>query len=331
MLRKWLVGSSLKVETRLATFSMAKLNLTRQEALELITPVIDGEVEEDKRIAFLDYIEEDDSIRLKYESAKRIKKLVSTRYKTVRAPDRLKKRIRDFLSDPENQDYHGGPPNIDLETSSSIVDKNTQKPPAFITGLSKLKNNRWTYAASVLGVLMIIILYIFANPGTPGYNVEEFAYRHFSNNKGAYIPPTITAASPTDAELALASNMGFTITIPPIQNSEFKGVVLSEFIPDFKSPMLEYYDPERDQYIYIFAFRINDLNNVKKLKRDPNAVKNCINPEDYYVRNVNGKHVVSWKWNNIWYAAISNHNGNILASRVGTLEYNVNGQRGAEK
>ena len=160
----------------------------------------------------------------------------------------------------------------------------------------------------------------------PVYNIEEYAYEHFQKHNGQYVPPTISTASLGSAEIELAQKYDMAMTIPALKNAEFKGVVYSEFVPNYKAPMLEYHLPKQDQYIYIFAFKLDKLEAFGQLDRHREAIKTCNKPQDFHVQNVNGKHVVSWKWNDIWYAAISNHDGNTLASLVEPLQYNPDGK-----
>ncbi|MGK7388805.1 MAG: anti-sigma factor family protein, partial [Candidatus Cyclobacteriaceae bacterium M2_1C_046] len=80
---------------------MSKERLTKDEAIKLITSVVDGEVDEDTRSSFLEYISEDKEVRAEYESLKRIKQLVVERCPTHRAPETLKLRVQQFLSEQQ--------------------------------------------------------------------------------------------------------------------------------------------------------------------------------------------------------------------------------------
>lgn len=77
--------------------------LTKYEALELITPVVDNEVSEEKRNAFFTYIAKDSDVRKKYESVKNIKSLMGSRCPCICAPDALRKEIKRLIN--QNQDF----------------------------------------------------------------------------------------------------------------------------------------------------------------------------------------------------------------------------------
>lgn len=296
---------------------MPESNLTKKEALELITPVVDDEVEEGIRIAFFKYIEKDSDVRDKYESVKRLKELVATRCPCVKAPHHLKEKIRHILSGvPPAGVPHRDTAEFIYDRPSSLSDTSKNPFPA------SFNVSLWKYlVAACLAVVAVFSgLFLYSSDSTAAYNLEEYAYTHFIKHSGQMVEPTIATASMADAETELSRAFGMAVTIPPVTNAEFKGVVYSEFVPDFKSPMLEYYLPSDDQYIYIFAFNINHLNQFKELIRNEEAVKTCIQSRDFHISNINGKHVVSWKWDNTWYTAISNHNGKILASMVEGLK-----------
>ena len=76
---------------------MGKRKLTKYEALELITPVVDDEVCKEKRRAFFKFIEKNDDVRRKYESVKNIKSLMQSRCPSSRAPESLRSGIRKLL------------------------------------------------------------------------------------------------------------------------------------------------------------------------------------------------------------------------------------------
>lgn len=80
---------------------MDKTRLTKYEALELITPVVDDEVSEEKRKAFFEYIarHSDGDVKKKYESVKNIKSLMGSRCPCACAPDALRAEIKRLLKD----------------------------------------------------------------------------------------------------------------------------------------------------------------------------------------------------------------------------------------
>ncbi|MDX1637379.1 MAG: hypothetical protein R3281_05390 [Balneolaceae bacterium] len=304
---------------------MSLKNLTKKEALELITPVVDNEVDENTRIAFFAYLEQDESVRQQYESIKRLKNVVSKRCPCADAPDRLRNRVHRFLEDQrtragasgEIEDNTVADPVYDVPSSHSVTDRNDES-----TGRQDTAGF-WKYAAAAVLLVAAVIFgfTMYMNSPTEIYNVEEYAYVHFIKNEGRMVQPTIATASPANAELELAHAFNTPVTVPPLQNAELKGVVYSDFVPGFKTPMMEYYLPSEDQYIYIFAFKIDQLQKFEALERSEEAIRSCIKAEDFHIRDVNGKHVVSWKWDDTWYAAISNHDGKTLASLVEPLGY----------
>ncbi|MDZ7659128.1 hypothetical protein [Fodinibius sp.] len=286
--------------------------LTKSEALELLTPVVDNEVSAEERDAFLEYIADDKNLKQEYESMKRVKALMADRCPCAKAPESLK----DFLSS-----YCSSTSVDEISRKNSVTQQEQTEP-----SVSSAQQSNWWYYAAAAVVVFTISVWSFLNYGSsavenPTYNIEEYAYQHFMKHGGKLVPPTISTASLGSAEIELAQNYNMSMTIPELDKAEFKGVVYEEFVPDFKAPMLEYYVPGEDQFIYIFAFNIDEIEQFGQLVRNQEAVKTCTKSRDFHIRNVNGKHVVSWKWNNIWYAAISNHDGNTLASLVKPLAY----------
>lgn len=301
---------------------MGKNELTKVEALKLITPVVDDEVSSEERKAFFDFISDHEDVRRKYESIKKLKRLIHSRCPCAKAPDSLRTYLKKIQC--EGIPDEGEAPIYDLPNSGGPGCHSV--PSCDDTNVSDDTNRWWPFAiaASVLIAAAAWGFFHFSpnnsGSGNSIYNVEEYAYEHFKRNQGHFIQPTIATANLGSAEFHLASDYGISMTVPAIQNADFKGIVFSEFVPHYKSPMLEYYIPSENQYIYIFAFKVDKLKHFKNLVRDTEAVKTCNTPKDYHIRNVNGKHVVSWKWNDVWYAAISNHDGKTLASLVKPLQ-----------
>lgn len=312
---------------------MSKERLTKDEAIRLITSVVDDEVNAETRSSFLEYIRQDDEVRREYESIKRTKELVAERCPTHKAPESLKLRVRKFLL--EEQDKLNDIDNSDLEREA-VVDIPSHIPSGDSAGtresgtpgsMGKPTFKKWVYAAAASFLIITAFWGLIYNnqPAQQTYNIEDYVYRHFEDNDGQLVPTHINTANLADAEISLSTNFDMPMTVPPLKNAQFKGVAYSEFVPGFEAPLLEYYLPAEDQYIYIFAFDLEELNQFGKLIRSQEAVKKCVKRSDFHIKNVNGKHVVSWRWNNIWYAAISNHNGKTLASLVEPLKYDTAG------
>lgn len=312
---------------------MSKERITKDEALRLITSVVDDEVDAETRSSFLEYIRLDSEVRREYESIKRIKKLVAERCPTHKAPESLKLRVRTFLLDEQDKRNDIDHTNLERET---VVDIPSHIPSGTSPNTKKSRDpgsmdkstfKKWVYAAAASFLIITAFWGLIYNnqPAQQTYNIEEYVYRHFENNNGRLIPTHINTASLADAEVSLSTNFDMPMTVPPLKNAQFKGVAYSEFVPGYEAPLLEYYLPKEDQYIYIFAFDLDELNQFEMLNRSQEAVKKCVKSSDFHIRNINGKHVVSWRWNNIWYAAISNHNGKTLASLVEPLKYETAG------
>jgi len=293
--------------------------LTKTEALELLTPVVDDEVSAEERDAFLEYIADDEEVKYEYESMKRIKSLICNRCPSAKAPDSLKEFLSSYCSSDASASDTSPAHNINSKKSVS-KQKQTQ------ANASSAENSSWWYYAAAAIVVFMVSIWSFLNFNSssvekPTYSIEQYAYQHFMKHDGKLVPPTISTASMGSAEIELAQNYDMSMTIPELDKAKFKGVVYEEFVPDFKAPMLEYYVPGENQFIYIFAFNIDKVEQFGQLVRNQEAVETCTKSRDFHIRNINGKHVVSWKWNNIWYAAISNHDGNTLASLVKPLAY----------
>lgn len=313
--------------------AMSKDRLTKEEAYKVITSIVDDEADEHMRSAFFEYIKKDSKLRNEFESMKRIKTLISTRCPCYKAPERLKVRVQKFILTVRNKQD----PNGTFTENNGVTALDRPFPISFPASEEDNKQHarpeagssstiKWVYAAAASFLIITAFWGLVYNnqPVETTYNVEEYVYQHFRKNDGKLVPPNISTASLADAEVSLSSNFDMPVTVPPLKNAEFKGVAFNEFVPDFEAPLLEYYLPGEDQYIYIFAFNVDQLNQFGKLTRDKEAIKTCIKPSDFHIENVKGKHVVSWRWDKTWYAAISNHNGKTLASLIEPLKYEQN-------
>lgn len=303
---------------------MEKHELTKVEALRLITPVVDGEATDEEQEAFMNFIAHNQEVRNRYRSIKNLKSVIASRCPAAKAPSSLYTFVEE-ISQKSLSAENNDPPIYDLPTSRSVSQRNNSFTSPANSASSKIRR---VIVAVAAGLFIVAGGWTYFNysetttSNTSTYNIEQFAYEHFIKHEGKFVEPTISTASLGTAEIRLAADYDMPMIIPALKSAEFKGIVYGDFVPDFKAPMLEYHLPDDDQYIYIFAFKLDKLKQFGQLIRHQEAVKQCNQPKDFHIRNINGKHVVSWKWDDVWYAAISNHDGDTLASLVEPLQYN---------
>jgi len=302
--------------------------LDEQRALELIPLIVDDEVDSKVRLAFFEFIKNHESIRHQYESQKKIKQLVQNHYKQIKAPDHLKQKIHLMINREESRCDSGGNP--DLGSPFQISHKSTLQS---ANGLDSGKQPRskifYRLAIGAAAIALISLLTIeMLDRISPVYDstlsVEEFAFSHFSDSDGTLSFAGWQPGSLTAARRHLIDEYDIDIRLPIVRNAELTNVFYTDFVPDYKTPILEYYQEELNEYIYIFTFKIDHLTEFSRLARDPEAVEKCKTYDDFHVKDIKGKHVVSWKWGNNWYAAISNHNGHTLATIIEPMDRPLN-------
>lgn len=298
-------------------------DLTKEEALKILTLVIDNEASAREKSAFLDYLEHDSEMKEYYRRLLSVKKLVGEKYKKREAPSSLRQFVINqvYASDPLLEDYSvSQSPSSSNESESGVILSDKTEGRKYISTIF-----RYISAAAAILLFSILIIELLDRSALPDqnviYQVERYAYNHFENHNGSYIEPTFRTASVDVAENYLSEFHSLRMTVPPVNSAAFSGVIVSEFIPGYQTPLFEYYQEDLNQYIYIFAFHIPHLEKIANLTRDSAAVGSISAETDFHVTEINGKHVVSWKWDENWYAAVSNHNGYELASIIEPLNY----------
>jgi len=301
---------------------MSDLNLTRKRAKELITPVLDGETTEDETIAFFAFIKKNSDVKKLYLSEKRTKELVQSRLPKAKAPLHLRKNIHKFLESQGEFKGSASAPRTDIDLPRSIR-KEAKRSGAQNQSDSQNEGRipNWRIFSAAASVILIVVLTIFFYQRLhPGFsNIDEHIYQQFIAHKGSLITPTIGTDNVDEAELSLAKDYKFSMDIPLLDGANFKGIVYDDFAPNFKTPLLEYQLSATDDNIYIYAFKMDDIKRNKQFVRNAAAVKTCIAPNKYHIQEINGKHIVSWKWGDVWYSAISNHDGHELTSMIKTF------------
>lgn len=294
--------------------------LTRKQALDLLPAVIDNEAAEDDIIAFLAYIESDESVRVQYEQSLRVKRILS-QLPRKKAPDDLKDRIMQKLreTEPEFQSPHSG-----------LAEEVVEDDPAPLTtvqpALSRKRELalRYMIGAAVVLFLCLTTIQLLDQTNIPvsfsPHVVEYHSAAHFSDLSGQSLSPHLQTSSPARAEEYIRERFGFDMTVPQLSGAEFAGLFISDFHEGFETPLLEYIQPDNGEKIYIFAFEVDQIDQNRSIKREKKAVETCRTHTDFHISTVDSRDVVSWRWNNNWYTAVSNQNGDDLVSLIEFLD-----------
>ena len=300
--------------------------LTKKEAIELMPSVVDNEASEDEKVAFFKYIQDDPEVKKKYESLLFIKQLLKTKYSPKKAPDSLKQKVSDMLEDLEWEEEQES--KVDSESSvgkrsDAFGEPDRYKDPDQSSGkfLPLLKPIRYVAAASVIFIFSLLTIeFLDKMSGEQILNrqgLEYVALNHFQT--GSHIEASLASFSPKSSDHAtelLREEMSYTPRLPKIQGADLRSILKTNFSNGHTVPVFDFYQAGIDEAIHIFAFRLDEFKEPGLAKRDPEAVKVCKTYDDYHIKEINGKHVVSWKWGEYWYTAVSNHNGNDLIALV---------------
>lgn len=83
------------------------ISLNKQQAIDLIPKVVDGEVTPQEHRRFFDYLRVDEDVRREFESHQKLKLIVCCRCRKEKAPEHLKQRIRILLAEEDrgNPEY----------------------------------------------------------------------------------------------------------------------------------------------------------------------------------------------------------------------------------
>lgn len=272
---------------------------TNKEIQQLITLAVDSRLSVDQKLQFEKYLKSNEVFAREYKEQLLVKKLLEKHKKPLILDDHKKKRILElaFIEEQANKNINS------ISTSRKTPFQN------------KIANIILTIAAALFITWMG---YIFFNGAESKQSFEHFVATEFISHNASLISPTWGSENREEAEARIKQEFNYEIHVPEIKGAIFKGVLKVTDRAGNSFPMLEYAQEEIGEVIYLYAYHV-DAENKPSHKRLREAMLKCQNETDYYVSDMQGKHVVSWKWDRIWYSAVSNHNGNDLAALVAPL------------
>lgn len=273
---------------------------------ELLTAYADGETSADETALIEQRIRSDASFQRALNLEKRTKIIIQEHIRPVPVPEHLYLRCMMAFETPSVAQPTSLPGSHDSAASMQLPENG--KPSRVIPLLF-----RWAAAAVFLAAALYWLgLPALQSPEIASYAVEDHVYRHFA----AAHDFGLVTSSTTEAETYIRQNYGLSITVPELDGARFDGISYTEFVPGHTAPMLLYSVAGLNDPVMIFAFKVDHMDVDVRLIRDEDAVATCTHHDAVHIKDIGGKHVVSWKWEDTWYAGISHHDGNVLASML---------------
>lgn len=265
-----------------------------KDVYEILSAFVDKEVSEKESQELQSLIQTDSVAKRFTDDERELKQCVKRACSKTKASDELRSRCLDVIG---------------LQNISSIFGQ-----PASTSKKGK-PYYKLMAAASVL--LVVSMAFWFTNnqltsANSQVFGVESYVYQHFMNNHNVELMPYDTQT----AQAYIFSTYQIDMTVPELDGATFKGMTYSEFVPGYNAPILIYHVADTPDPVMIFAFEVNSMYGDIILERDEYAIATCIGHDDVHIKDIDGKHVVSWKWNGTWYSGISHHDGEVLASML---------------
>ena len=264
------------------------------DVFERLSAFVDGEVSVEESHELQTLVQNDAEAKRFTENERQLKQCLKRACSKTKAPADLRNRCLDVIS------------------SQSITPISDQSAP------SKVRNTSYYKLMAAASILLAVSLaFWFANnqfSSTPSqvYGVESYVYQHFMNNHDVELMPYDTQT----AQAYIFSTYQINMTVPELDGATFKGMSYAEFVPGFNTPVLVYHVANTPDPVMIFAFEVDAMEGDIILERDQYAVATCTSHDDVHIKDIDGKHVVSWKWDDTWYTGISHHDGEVLASML---------------
>jgi hypothetical protein len=260
-----------------------------KESAALLSAYVDHALPEQERTKVEQWLESDPDARRACDAERRFKTFVQEHCPREKAPQSLYVSIDGLLTD--------------------LAEENA-KPVRFFSD-----RVYWAAAAIVfLSALFSFYSYITV-PST--FDVEVHALRHFNSGMVQASLVELPESSTSIAKAVIFEKMGMDVTVPDLAGASFVGVHSVDFVDGYETPVLTYSAGSGSDLIHIFVFKVDNMDNGIALQRDPEAIAKCsADPSAVHIADIQGKHVVSWQWQDTWYTAVSNHSGDVIAAML---------------
>lgn len=271
--------------------SASKSNLQPfdKDSAALLSAYVDQALPDHERSAVEHWLESDPVARKAYDAERRFKSFVQERCPRAKAPESLYVNIDGLLTD---------------------LAQESVKPVRFFSD-----RIYWAAAAIVLFSALFGIYNQILVPDT--FDVESHAWRHFNSGMVEASLVDLPEASTAVAKAVIFEKMGMDVTVPELKGASFVGIHDVDFVDGYHTPVLTYATADATDLIHIFVFKVDRMDDGIALQRDPDAVAKCsTDPDAVHVADIQGKHVVSWQWQDTWYTAVSNHSGDVIAAML---------------
>jgi len=261
---------------------------------ELLSAYADGETLQEENLAAKELISKHAEASAFLRNREALKRRLQTACGHVKAPDHLRLACLQAIE----------------SASTTVQTPRTARTPSLYITLAA--------AAVAIAALLFMMQYARVTPDEPilvqesGYSMETYVHEHYQHD----LPELRTASDVSEAQQQIKLLWDIEMTVPELKQASFTGFTYAEFVTGYHTPLLAYTTHDTGEVIVIFAFDMNHLDEYAALHRDEQAVRTCTDPDSVHIKDVAGQHVVSWKWDDTWYAGISQNHGEMLAARL---------------
>ncbi|MBI4548409.1 MAG: zf-HC2 domain-containing protein [Ignavibacteriae bacterium] len=236
------------------------------EVQDLITPAIDGELEEKLKAQFHRHITECQRCRSEFELEHITKQLVRRQFQRVQAPQTLVSQIRTQF--------------VPQSVSSGTVSSN-------IFGF--FKKASWKIAFAACGIAAAVVILLLLAPLKSHHshaqpkdgNIIHQSYNNFDEVLKGIMKPEITTDDPATIKSYFAQRVNFKVNVPCMKRCKLFGALFSNYGTENIVHLLYKYD---DDPIYLYQTSLQAVLAGQSLKLPPSAMEQLLRT-GWYVEN----------------------------------------------